>query len=380
MERYGNMEDFQDALDERRILDEREQRRNARRGGSGPGTDGSAPGSSGMRTPEASGARRFVFNNTGADDPFSSRPNSRAGFRRPGDESNAGTPSGRVEELKRTLSSSSGAGGATTPQGAGRPRQFESKPQTPIPSVFAPRSAAPAAAPAAEAKPDPTSSTPVLTIGQLNQLQAQVLRAKLMDDPNAENLEAEYELERSRAENGGGGDGGNGLWAGGPGGLQGQMGRETADGRRVEVQMLPTLDGHGKLYDVGLGQGGDDGRVLPGNRRKKPEKVRELRSNANVQFETRDRTGQLLRINADDDTTTLGDLVRQERFGAGAQDQKDMDYEMATAIAKDGKYVDNLDYMDENAERLARKKMKTDAMKRQFAINGVSSSSAYADQ
>jgi hypothetical protein len=47
-----------------------------------------------------------------------------------------------------------------------------------------------------------------------------------------------------------------------------------------------------------------------------------------------------------------------------------MDYEMATAIAKDGKYSDTHDYIDENAERLARKKMKTDAMKRQFAING----------
>lgn len=33
---------------------------------------------------------------------------------------------------------------------------------------------------------------------------------------------------------------------------------------------------------------------------------------------------------------------------------------------------DDLDYMDENAERLARRKMKSDAMKRQFAINGMS--------
>jgi hypothetical protein len=33
---------------------------------------------------------------------------------------------------------------------------------------------------------------------------------------------------------------------------------------------------------------------------------------------------------------------------------------------------DDHDYMDENAERLARRKMKSDAMKRQFAINGRS--------
>jgi len=31
---------------------------------------------------------------------------------------------------------------------------------------------------------------------------------------------------------------------------------------------------------------------------------------------------------------------------------------------------DDNDYMDDNAEKLARKKMRTDAMKRAFAING----------
>jgi hypothetical protein len=45
-----------------------------------------------------------------------------------------------------------------------------------------------------------------------------------------------------------------------------------------------------------------------------------------------------LRYNADDDEMTLGELVRQEKFGAGAKDQKSLDYEMATAIAKDGKF------------------------------------------
>jgi hypothetical protein len=30
----------------------------------------------------------------------------------------------------------------------------------------------------------------------------------------------------------------------------------------------------------------------------------------------------------------------------------------------------DLEYMDDNAEKLGRKKMRTDAMKRQFAING----------
>jgi hypothetical protein len=33
-------------------------------------------------------------------------------------------------------------------------------------------------------------------------------------------------------------------------------------------------------------------------------------------------------------------------------------------------HQNDLDYLDDNADRLARRKMKTDAMKRAFAING----------
>lgn len=89
------------------------------------------------------------------------------------------------------------------------------------------------------------------------------------------------------------------------------------------------------------------------------------------QFETRDsKTGEIIRYNADDDQVTLGELLRQEKFGAGAADQKDLDAELAGAIMRDGKFENDLEYMDDNAERLGRKKMRSDAMKRQFAING----------
>jgi hypothetical protein len=66
----------------------------------------------------------------------------------------------------------------------------------------------------------------------------------------------------------------------------------------------------------------------------------------------------------------LADLLREERLGGGAADQKNLDSALAGAIARDGKYQDDLDYVDDNAERLARRKMKSDAMKRQFAIQG----------
>jgi hypothetical protein len=81
-------------------------------------------------------------------------------------------------------------------------------------------------------------------------LQAKVLRAKLTDGPDAEKLEKEYEEEMRRA---------NGV-------STDEHGVET----RTRVEVLPTLDARGKLYDVG--QGKDDGKVLPGNKKKK-EKV-----------------------------------------------------------------------------------------------------------
>ena len=57
-------------------------------------------------------------------------------------------------------------------------------------------------------------------------------------------------------------------------------------------------------------------------------------------METRDpKTGELIRVNADDDQVTLGEMLRQERFGAGAADQKDLDAQFARAIATDGGFA-----------------------------------------
>jgi hypothetical protein len=56
--------------------------------------------------------------------------------------------------------------------------------------------------------------------------------------------------------------------------------------------------------------------------------------------ETRDsKTGEIIRYNADDDTTTLGELLRQEKFGAGMADQKNLDMQFAQSIMTDGGFV-----------------------------------------
>lgn len=46
----------------------------------------------------------------------------------------------------------------------------------------------------------------------------------------------------------------------------------------------------------------------------------------------------MIRLNADDDTMTLGDMLRHERSGAGMEDQRNLDAELARAITTDGKF------------------------------------------
>ncbi|KAG1837591.1 CwfJ C-terminus 1-domain-containing protein-like protein [Suillus tomentosus] len=295
LERFGTLQAFEEAKEERRILDERQGKRSGRKDERGRGR-------------ETGGEKRFMFTDVGASG-ASSRSSS---FRRPGSGptgSTPSTPSPTNPPANRRLDS------LRLPSQAASPL---AQSHTPIPNVMTPSIAS-------------TSTRRAMSPSSLNKLQAQVLRAKLMNAPNAEKLEEEYEAEVRRAN--------------------GEEG-----GVRTHVEVLPTLDARGRMYDVGHGK--DDAEKGPGNKRKKEK------------FETRDaKTGELLRYNADDDEITLGEMVRQERFGAGMADQKNLDAQFAKAIMGDGKFQNDLDYMDDNAERLGRQKMRTDAMKRQFAVH-----------
>lgn len=286
LERFGSMEAFEEAKEERRILDEREGRR-THRGSTGKG-----------KNRETEPARGFMFTDISASS-VSSRSSS---FRRP--DLGGSTPS----TPSPTEGGRSGRGRPSAIRlpdqgGTGSPL---AQAHTPVPSVMAPA-------------PHLINRRRALSPSSLNKLQAKVLRAKLMNAPNAEALEKEYE-EESRRANG--------------------EGPEGADG---EVEVLPTLDVRGRLYDVG--QGKDDAPLPPGNRVPK-EKVRtwsalhSVSHQTNIQFETRDpKTGDLIRVNADDDNITLGEMLRQERFGGGAADQKDLDAQFARAIATDSGFT-----------------------------------------
>src|ERR1700722_7274382 len=65
----------------------------------------------------------------------------------------------------------------------------------------------------------------------LNKLQAKVLRARLMSTPDADALEKQFEEEQRRAH-----------------------GASSEGGVRKKVEILPTVDGKGRLYDLGNDQ------------------------------------------------------------------------------------------------------------------------------
>lgn len=342
LERYGSLEEYHEALEERRVLDERDARRSVRGGRDGIST----PSTAGMRTPGGAegSARKYMFSGGDDGDGYFSRPASRGGFRRPGEAADSTPgPAGagsRISQLQRQES------GYTAPP----------KVSTPIPSVFTPVISRGASTGAPRPEDAGTVSRaredkPVLSIAELNKLQAAVLRAKLSDDENAAEMEDEYEYERLRYEGRASrvDDGRSGMYEGGHAGLQGQMGREDEydeRGNKVEVQVLPTLDGRGRLYDVGIGKddGYGDHSTAPGGKKKRKKEpkvsvplVLPLLI-ADMQFDTHDKEGNIVRYNADDDEQTLGELVRQERFGGGAGDQKVLDAEFAGAIARDARF------------------------------------------
>lgn len=217
LERFGTTQAFEEAREERRILDERQGRRSAQKA-----TTHNA------RDREPAGEKRFMFTDMGASG-ASSRSSS---FRRPttANDNVPTTPSpGSAKSVTdRRLDS------LRLPSQAASPL---AQSHTPIPSVMTPPVAA-------------VSTARAMSPSSLNKLQAQVLRAKLMSAPNAAELEAEYEEQLRKAH--------------------GEPGEPIV---RTRVEVLPTLDARGRLYDVGHGE--DDAAPLLGNRKKK-EKVAAL--------------------------------------------------------------------------------------------------------
>jgi hypothetical protein len=223
VERFGSLKAFEEAKEERRILDGREGKRSDR---------GRAQDRKGKGREDKEGAKGFMFTDV-AGSGASSRSSS---FRRPGAAADHSTPSTPSPQSSAPPPQNRRLDSLRLPSQAGSPL---AQSHTPIPSVMTPVS---------------SKTSRALSPSSLNRLQAKVLRARLAGTPDAAILEQQYDEAVRNAD----------------GGVSSAEG-----GVKMKVEVLPTLDAHGRLYDVGHGK--DDGEVLPGNRKKK-DKVRGSRT------------------------------------------------------------------------------------------------------
>lgn len=158
--------------------------------------------------------------------------------------------------------------------------------------------------------PDDATRTATATIDQtgLNKLRAQMMKAKLRKAPDAAKLEAEYN------------------------------------------EAAAAFAAHGSS-DVVLNV--MDNRLLAGTRN-------EAKAVDNKRGRERGHMQQ-------NDEMTIEDMVREERRTRGQRGGEGL--RLAERIAKDGKFDNDLDYMDENAEKLAKRIQKSEINLRNTAVN-----------
>ncbi|KAF2094671.1 cell cycle control protein cwf19 [Rhizodiscina lignyota] len=155
----------------------------------------------------------------------------------------------------------------------------------------------------------PLTKTIALDQTALNKLKAQMMKAKLRKASNAADLEAEYN---------------NALAA-------------AANHKEPEVVVLSAMDS----------------RMLAGGRK----------GEVNALQTKRGKERGLVEENED---MSVEDMVRQERRTRGQAGGSGL--EMAERIAKDAKFDNDLDYMDENAEKLSKRVVQSDINLRNTAI------------
>ncbi|KAF1356912.1 CwfJ C-terminus 1-domain-containing protein-like protein [Delphinella strobiligena] len=157
--------------------------------------------------------------------------------------------------------------------------------------------------------PPPARTVP-LDQTALNKLKAQMMKAKLRNAPNAAQLEAEYELASTA---------------------------NAANTVQSDVIVLNSVEN----------------RMLAGGREGEVTRIKNKRG--------RER-GHVV----ENEDMSIEDMVRQEKRSRGQFGGEGRAF--AERIAKDGKFDDNLDYMDENAAKLAKNMAKSDINLRNTAI------------
>lgn len=159
------------------------------------------------------------------------------------------------------------------------------------------------------ANPQPTTSTVALNQTELNRLKAQMMKAKMKKAPNAAELEAEYNAALANS----------------------------AGGKQSDVVILNAMDNR-------MLAGGRQGEVTAITNKRGVERG-------------------LVKENED---MSIEDMVRQERRTKGQPGGEGM--LLAEKIAKDSKFDNDLDYIDDNASKLAARAPKSTINLRNQAI------------
>ena len=167
--------------------------------------------------------------------------------------------------------------------------------------------------PTGQQAPAPSTTVP-LDATSLNKLKAQMMKAKLRNALNAAQLEEEYRLAETAA---------------------------LANSKQPDIVVLNNMENR-------LLASGREGEVtsLTGKRARERGLVKE------------------------NEDMSIEDMVRQERRTAHGAHSSGR--ELAERIAKDGKFVDDLDYMDDNADKLSKNVVKSDTQLRNTAIEDFS--------
>ncbi|KAF2722700.1 hypothetical protein K431DRAFT_283841 [Polychaeton citri CBS 116435] len=169
---------------------------------------------------------------------------------------------------------------------------------------------------------DAPMTTKVLETTALNKLKAQMMRAKLMKAPNATQLEEEYNLAAAASK---------------------------ANSAQPGTVVLSEMDDRQLAYGSRTGEV----RQLSGRRAQERGTVEE------------------------NEDMSIEDMVRAEKRSRGVAGGEGR--QLAERIAKDGKFVDDLDYMDDNATRLSKRIMKSDGQLRDVAIGDFQKMSKILD-
>jgi hypothetical protein len=157
--------------------------------------------------------------------------------------------------------------------------------------------------------PQPSTNTMALSQTELNRLKAHMMKAKMKKAPNAAELEAEYNAALTNS----------------------------AGGKQHEVVVLNAMDN----------------RMLAGGRQGEVTDITNKRGTERG----------LVKENED---MSIDDMVRQERRTRGQPGGEGL--LLAEKIAKDGKFDNDLDYIDDNASKLAARAPKSSVNLRNMAI------------